>query len=487
MEERPIRAAIYLRLSRDNRGSTSIASQREDCRAVCKSRGWDVVTEVEDVDISGSLPVDARPALRSIFAELDRFDVLLVAQPDRLARSTAVALSLLQNLDAAGKSLATARDLLDSATPDGRRKILSAVADAEGESSLIQARIRRSRASLREAERWIGGNAPYGYRIIGDTNGGKRLALHEKAADRMRWIVGQILEGETVTAVCHALNSAGVPSPGTVSSRTGKVSPWSPTVLRRMLQSPALLGRRTIGSGRDRRAVVDAAGRPVSVGPPLIDVETWDSLQTTLAARRTTAQRPRLHSSLLLHIAHRAECGSPLHYNSRRLLHGGGANDVYRCATGCKVLISAVRLEEAVQRRVLGEFGELPFIARIPVALGQPDEHVDQLRAEVEELAGRLANLRGLAADAVQRQLESRASLLEKLQSAAPIPWDWTSTGISVSEEWEVRGVGGRRQILVDLGVRVAVSPANNQRRWTPDRLHISATGPGPLLARAVG
>ncbi|NUK09618.1 recombinase family protein [Streptomyces lunaelactis] len=186
MAGRTIRVAIYLRLSRDNGGSTSIAAQREDRRALCESRGWEVVSEVEDVDISGSLPADRRPGLKRLIAMLDRIDMLLVAQPDRLSRSTAVARSLLRDLDLAGTSLTTARDHLDTTTADGRRRFLSAVADAESESGLIRARICRSRMSLREVARWIGGNAPYGYRIVADTNGGKRLAPREDTADRMR-------------------------------------------------------------------------------------------------------------------------------------------------------------------------------------------------------------------------------------------------------------------------------------------------------------
>ncbi len=487
MAERPVRVAVYLRLSRDNGGSTSIASQREDCRGFCQSRGWAVAVEAQDVDISGALPVSARPGLKRILDEPDLFDVLLVAQPDRLARSTVVALDVLTLLDVAGKSLLTARDRLNAMSFDGRRRFISAVSAAMNESSLIQARIRRSRVSLKQAERWIGGNAPYGYRIVSDGNGGKRLELNEETADRMRWIVEQILKGETVTGVCLALDRAGEPSPGTVCSRSGKVSPWSPSVLRRMLQSPALLGYRTVGSGRERRTVTDQAGHPVRVGPPLVDTETWDRLQATLQARRATAQRPRLRASLLLHVAHCSECGAPLHYNSRRLLHGGAPNDVYRCASGCKVLISASRLEGAVQQWVLREYNDLPFIARVPYGSSQPQEGLDRLRSDVEELASRLANLRGPAADAVQRQLESRSSLLEEIQSIPVRQWEWTPTGKSVREEWDSRGVGGQRQVLLDLGVRVTVEPANNQRQWNPDRLHLSAAGPGRLLAMLVG
>ncbi|MDT9692152.1 recombinase family protein [Streptomyces sp. P9(2023)] len=486
MDQQTVRAAVYTRLSRDSDGSTSIASQVADCRLLCDARGWEVVVEAADVDVSGSVAAYGRPGLNRLLGELDRWDVLVVAQPDRLARSTIVAVDLLSSLEAEGKSLVTARDALDTATPDGRRRFLAAIVEAQAESGLIQARIARSRLSLRQAERWIGGNAPYGYQIIEDGNGGKRLALCEKSAERMRWIVNQVLEGETVTSVCRTLNTVGVPSPGTVSSRRGKVSDWSPTVLRRMLQSPSLLGHRTTGSGRERRAVTDTSGQPVRVGPALIDTGTWERLQATLTARRSATQRPRLRSSLLLHVAHCSECGAPLHYNSRRLMHGGNSNDVYRCPEGCKVLVCAVRIETAVEQSVMSEFAEIPFIARFPYDIGQSDDHdrAQQLRNEIRELAGRLAVLRGTAADAVQAELESRSSLLDALESTPHARWEWVPTGKSVKQEWESRGVGGRRQILLDLGVHVVVSPADNQRTWNPARVRISSSGPGTLLAR---
>lgn len=475
MTARTTRAAVYLRLSRSHEGSTSIASQREDCYSLCRSRGWAVVAEEVDKDTSGSRPIGERPGLRRLLADLRGFDVLVVAQADRASRSVAVALGLLARLDATDTSLVTARDQLEATTPAGRLSFLSAVATAEAESGLIQARITRSRVALRDVPRWIGGNAPYGYRIVPDGTGGKRLAVHEETAGRIRGIVDRVISGEAIATVCRDLNSALVPSPGAVSSRTGRTTPWSPTVLRRMLKSPALLGHRVTGNGHDRRAVVDALGRPVPVGPPLIPRGTWDRLQAALSSRSATPQRSRRPASLLLHIAHCSECAAPLHYNTRRLLHGGGTNDVYRCPNACKVLISATRLEETIQGWALAEFGALPFIAEIPLDV-QPSAYVDQVRSEIEELSRRLTGMRGPAADAVQGQLESRSALLERIRSAPDDRRQRAPTGTSVREEWESRGTGGRRQILLDLGVHVAVRPAHGERRWDPGRLHVTAS-----------
>lgn len=480
-----MRIAMYLRLSRDNGGSTSIASQREDCHTLCATRGWDVVMQGQDVDVSGATPHTRRPGLAGIMARRHEFDALLVARPDRLARSVPVAIELLDILSATSAAVIAANGPLDSTVPSERAEFLRAVALAEKESALMQARITRSRLALQHAERWIGGNAPYGYRIVPDGAGGKRLAEHEENAPRMRWIVEQVLAGETVTAVCNSLNSDRIPSPATVCSRTGKVSQWSPTVLRRMLRSPALLGHRTVGQGRERLAATDALDRPVPVGPPLIDSRTWDRLQTTLQSRGRTSQRPRLRSSLLLHVARCAECDGQLHYNTRRYVGDGSPNDVYRCSNGCKVLISATRLEDAVRDWVLGSYGALPFIARLPSVSSPEGSSREELRSDVGELARRLVGLRGPAADAVQRQLEAHSAAWTMNLPANAACYEWSFTGKTVAEEWEARSSGGRREILLTLGVHVAIRPANNRRRWAPERLALSATGPGAFLLQA--
>ncbi|WP_194238786.1 recombinase family protein [Streptomyces spongiae] len=480
-----MRIAVYLRLSRDNGGSTSIESQREDCYALCAKRGWDVVIQGQDVDVSGTTPHTRRPGLAGIMARRHEFDVLLVARPDRLARSVPNALEILDALSDTDTSVVASDGPLDTTVPAERAELLRAIALAERESTLIQTRIARSRLALQHAERWIGGNAPYGYRIVPDGAGGKRLAEHEETAPRMRWIVEQILTGETVTAVCDSLNAEGIPSPATTCSRAGKVSQWSPTVLRRMLRSPALLGHRTVGQGRERLSATDVAGNPVRVGPPLIDPQTWDSLQTTLESRSRTPQRPRLRSSLLLHVAQCAECDARLHYNTRRYIGDGSSNDVYRCSGGCKVLISATRLEDAVRDWALDRFGSLPFVARLPCVSPPEDSSRDRLHSDVGELARRLVGLYGPAAEAVQRQLEAHSATWEMNHPINAACYEWSFTGKTVADEWEARGPGGRREVLLALGVRVAVRPANNQRRWSPERLALSATGPGAILLQA--
>ncbi|WP_369223453.1 recombinase family protein [Streptomyces sp. R39] len=48
-----MRAAIYVRLSRETDETTSPERQRAACEALCEARGWEVVAAEEDIDVSG--------------------------------------------------------------------------------------------------------------------------------------------------------------------------------------------------------------------------------------------------------------------------------------------------------------------------------------------------------------------------------------------------------------------------------------------------
>jgi hypothetical protein len=50
---RPVRAAIYVRISSDRTGAgLGVARQEEDCRALCERLGWQVVRVYPDNDVS---------------------------------------------------------------------------------------------------------------------------------------------------------------------------------------------------------------------------------------------------------------------------------------------------------------------------------------------------------------------------------------------------------------------------------------------------
>src|SRR3954453_21560012 len=97
-----VRAAIYLRVSRDDQ---TTANQRLVLERVAGHRGWAIVQSYEDQGISGAKGRDQRPAFDAMLKDVvrRRFDILMVWSIDRLGRSVLHVANALAELDAAGR------------------------------------------------------------------------------------------------------------------------------------------------------------------------------------------------------------------------------------------------------------------------------------------------------------------------------------------------------------------------------------------------
>ena len=87
----PVRAAIYVRISKDRAGAgLGVARQEEDCRALCERRGWQVARVFVDNDVS-AYSGKPRPAWRELLTDLaaGRADAVVCWHVDRLTRSPA--------------------------------------------------------------------------------------------------------------------------------------------------------------------------------------------------------------------------------------------------------------------------------------------------------------------------------------------------------------------------------------------------------------
>jgi DNA invertase Pin-like site-specific DNA recombinase len=86
MSTNGVRAAIYLRVSRDDQ---TTENQRLVLAKVAEHRGWLIVQTYEDQGISGAKGRDQRPAFDAMLKDAvrRRFDALMVWSIDRLGRT----------------------------------------------------------------------------------------------------------------------------------------------------------------------------------------------------------------------------------------------------------------------------------------------------------------------------------------------------------------------------------------------------------------
>jgi DNA invertase Pin-like site-specific DNA recombinase len=135
-----IRAAIYLRVSRDDQTTDN---QRLVLERVVDHRGWVIVQAYQDQGISGAKGRDQRPAFDQMLKDAvrRRFDILMVWSIDRLGRSVLHVTNALAELDAAGVRLYCDQQGIDSGTPMGRAMIQMASVFGEQERRIIRERV----------------------------------------------------------------------------------------------------------------------------------------------------------------------------------------------------------------------------------------------------------------------------------------------------------------------------------------------------------
>lgn len=138
---RPIRAALYARVSTLHHGQ-DVGLQLDELRLVAAQRGWEVIGSYEDTGVSGAKA--SRPALDRLLdhARTGKIDVIAIWKLDRLARSVAHLMTIVESLKTWGVGLVSVRDAhVDTTTPAGRFSLQILGAVAELERSLIQERV----------------------------------------------------------------------------------------------------------------------------------------------------------------------------------------------------------------------------------------------------------------------------------------------------------------------------------------------------------
>jgi DNA invertase Pin-like site-specific DNA recombinase len=139
------RAVLYSRIST---GDQHIETQLLDLRAMAKQRGLEIVREYSDV-ISGAK--SKRAGLDSLMSDArrHRFDVVLVAAFDRIARNVRHFLDVLDELSHLNIQFISLRENIDTGGPLGRAMLTIIGAISELERSLI---VERVKAGMRRAK-----------------------------------------------------------------------------------------------------------------------------------------------------------------------------------------------------------------------------------------------------------------------------------------------------------------------------------------------
>jgi site-specific DNA recombinase len=279
-----MKAVIYARVSTGRQaGRGTIGSQVEALRAHVAAAGDELAGEYCDDGHSGArLDRPGLDALRDA-ADAGLFEVAWCLSPDRLARSYAYQVLILDEMARLGVSVRfTDAPGLDQDDPQARLLTQVQGVIAEYERAKIGERYRRGKLFRSRAGEVISRKAPYGYRRVPrGPDGPAHLEIFEPEAAVVRRIFAGRAAGTTIRQICRQLNEGAVPTP------TGRRAVWGTSTINRLLRSEAYIGRvyfnRTEAvpdrrPGRRSRQVPRPRDEWIAIPcPPVITDETFET------------------------------------------------------------------------------------------------------------------------------------------------------------------------------------------------------------------
>jgi len=341
-----LRAAIYTRISRDDRAEEKekrlgVQRQEKELRAEAERRGACVVAILEDNDLSGSGKVE-RPAFNRLIEMIERgeVDLVLSRDLDRLSRGFSPYVRFYEACAKAKITVGWMGGSADFRTGKGLLELDVRASFAREELRVIRSRIASKHLQLAEQGQDVGGGRAFGYEDDRRTIRPAEAALIRDAADK-------VLQGASLRSIATDWTRRGV------VSVTGKTR-WSVHVIKRILVSARISGRRErIWIDGDRRSI-GMIVNDKAAWPAIITTEKSDALRGLLGSpdRRRNG---KAGSYLLTHgIAVCGVCGADLVARPR-----GDGKRCMVCATGpgfkgCgKIRTLAEPVEDRVTEAVL--------------------------------------------------------------------------------------------------------------------------------------
>lgn len=442
-----IQAALYARVSSTRQKQhETIDSQLACLRDHARQRGWEIPGEWVFTDDGWSGATLVRPALERLrdLAAQHLVERVLCLSPDRLARSYAHQVLLVEELTRCGTELVFVNNP-EATTPEQVLMVQVQGMIAEYERAQTAERTRRGkRHRARAGAASVLGRAPYGYRYLSRAEYGEAAyaVAEAEAAVVARIFRRYACGGVSMKALARELSHDQIPSPQGNDQ-------WDAGTLGRMLRNPAYMGRAAFGKTQSgpglarpnrtsRLAERSIPSQPVIRSrpreewieipvPALVTEEVFALVQRRLAENAKFSPRNTRQPVLLQGLLVCDVCG----YSYTRTSQGPGPKKYYyyRCPgtngwelPGGKVCSSrplrAPDLEELIWKQVVALLAD-PVLIRQELqrrlehmrAAGPVPARQERLRQQITRLDGAISRLVG----AYQEELITLEELRERI------------------------------------------------------------------------
>lgn len=315
------RAVTYARVSGDDRvkDGRNLSGQLDVCREHAIKRGYRIVAELSEDDRGASGASFELPALNQALemAKNGEFDILVVREIDRFARSLAKQLIIEQEFRRHRVQIEYVLGEYPD-TPEGslNKNIKAVIAEYE-RLKINERMVRGRRQKVKAGNVVIHGRAPYGYRLE-EVDGKSQLLVNEDEAQIVRLIYQWYAYGEgkkgpmSARIIARRLTQMGVPIPP-VSGRNSEK--WSRTTVGRIVNSKTYIGvwyYGKIGNVNGHRSP-NPEDHWLSVEvPAIVDMEIWDVAQKRRTTNIANAKRNLKYSYLMNRRLTCGVCGSKI-------------------------------------------------------------------------------------------------------------------------------------------------------------------------------
>ena len=256
----------YVRVSvvggRAGESFQSPAAQRDAIHKWAEYRGREIGEVFEDLDRSGGTL--KREGLQAILARIEAGESggIVVAKLDRLSRSVADGLRVVDEIQRAGGEIVCTDQAIDTTSPGGKFQLTLWLAIAEWYRDSVTEQWAQTKARAIERKAWPG-RTPYGTRRLESG----RVELHPITSQHVARMVTERAAGRGWKAIATGLRKDEIPTP--TSDSDSPSFNWAASTVQAIVSSEACRALRRPGARRRENpdpGRVGADGRAFGVG-----------------------------------------------------------------------------------------------------------------------------------------------------------------------------------------------------------------------------
>lgn len=477
------------RISKDTEESAALEQQDKRLDKAGIEHGIDIVDDVEDATVSGSVNLADRPSLGKWLKEprISQWEVLMVTAQDRITRDDWEWMAFLLLCRNNGKHVL----ILDDPSFDlyDRNSRLMSHFRSYQDSGYLEAvshKRKDQKQYFREEGLWSGGVWPFGYRPVKVKYKGKiryKLVQDEITAPLVMEAYLRLVEqGDNISAICADWNKRGVRTPRDHqrymnallekenTSIETKGARWEYANMYSWMTNVSIMGQ----SLYNGEVVTGDDGLPILYGEPILTPEQWNKLQEVIEKRGEVMRgynRDRGPWNATLYCL----CGQKLQHDTatRKKKDGSVKRYTYfRCATRNKNRFGKkcdfmqawhrdVVLEE-LESAFMSKLGPLEIVNKRYVAGHDNRPRIEEIKEAISKLTKRQMKFEegDPRYEAAEEMMDEHVKTLRELEKEPVVPARWLEqgTGETFAVKWNRSSDAERGEMLRKAGVRFIVT-----------------------------